>query len=91
MPAGEMLIADVMSVLSDKTLTVKAILARIGATGVTTRAAMMDRSGVTPRAIRYALTHLIETGKARRTSTHGYYCAMDVIARVGVHSNKAYG
>ncbi len=79
MPAGEMLIADVMGVLSDQPVTVRTILGRIGG------------AGVTPRAVRYALQHLIETGKARKTNEHGYYCAMDVMARVGVHSSKACG
>ncbi len=79
MPAGEMLIADVMGVLSDKPVTVRTILTMIGG------------SGVTPRAVRYALTHLIETGKARKASDHGFYCAMNVMARVGVHSSKACG
>ncbi len=79
MPAGEMLIADVMGALSAKPVTVRTILTMIGG------------SGVTPRAVRYALTHLIETGKARKTNEHGYYCAMDVMARVGVHSSKSCG
>ena len=64
MPAGEMLIADVMGVLSDQPVTVRMILTMIGG------------AGVTPRAVRYALHHLIETGKARKTSAHGFYCAV---------------